>query len=91
MRRQYMFDEDRTSVLDYACGTGQISRELAPYARRIVGVDISQGMIDQFNKRLYEQGVPPEEMSAVRAQLRGVEGELEGERFDVVVVSILTK
>lgn len=35
--------EDR--VLDVACGTGLVSFVLAPYAREVVGIDISPGML----------------------------------------------
>ena len=53
----------------------------------IVGVDISQGMVDQFNRRVYNQGISSEEMHAVRAELKGESGELGDEKFDVIVVS----
>jgi len=67
--------------------TGLISRELAPYARSILGVDISQAMVDQYNLRVFNQGIPPEEMHAVCAELEGKDGEPEGQKFDVIVVS----
>ena len=66
---------------------GLISRELAPYSRSILGVDISQAMVDQYNLRVFNQGIPPEEMRAVCAELEGKEGELGGQKFDVIVVS----
>ena len=37
--------------------------------------------------RLLPPVIPPEEMKAIRAQLKGVEGELDNAKFDVVVVS----
>ncbi|KAG6831248.1 hypothetical protein H0H87_005814, partial [Tephrocybe sp. NHM501043] len=87
MREFYDFNEDITTVLEYACGTGLVSRQLAPYAKRIVGVDISQGMVDQFNLRVGNQGIAPEEMQAVCVELKGEDGELGDEKFDVIVVS----
>lgn len=111
MREKYpsLFDEDRTALLDYACGPGEVlgrddwtfvvetrpylsgmvSRELCSYVKSVVGVDISQGMVDQFNRRVEEQGIPPEEMKAVKAELKGEETELEGAKFDVIIVSAL--
>ncbi|EPQ50567.1 S-adenosyl-L-methionine-dependent methyltransferase [Gloeophyllum trabeum ATCC 11539] len=86
--KKYPFDEERTTVLDYACGTGLISRNLAPHTKSIVGVDISQGMVDQYNLRVSNQGIPPEEMKAVRAELKGDDNELGGAKFDVVVCSM---
>jgi len=85
MRTAYDFDENSTSVMDYACGTGLISRELAPYAKRIIGIDISQGMVDQYNMRVHNQGIAPREMEAICVQLKGVSGELQDEKFDVIV------
>ncbi|KAG6883429.1 hypothetical protein C0993_006246 [Termitomyces sp. T159_Od127] len=85
IREAYNFKEDITTVLEYACGTGLVSRELAPYTKRIVGVDISQGMVDQFNTRVRNQGILPEEMQAFRAELRGEAGELGDEKFDVII------
>ncbi|EDR10828.1 uncharacterized protein LACBIDRAFT_315686 [Laccaria bicolor S238N-H82] len=72
--------------MDFACGPGLISRELAPYAKSIVGVDISPGMVDQYNTRVANQGIPREEMRAVCADLQGTADELDGEKFDLVVV-----
>lgn len=45
-------------------------------------------MVDQYNKRANDQGVAPEEMKAVCTGLKGEEGELDGQKFDVIVVSL---
>ncbi|KAF8626380.1 hypothetical protein AX15_005030 [Amanita polypyramis BW_CC] len=81
----YPFRDDGTDVMDYACGTGLVSRELAPYARRILGVDISAAMVDRYNLRVHNQGIAPEEIHAVCTELEGREGELKGDKFDVIV------
>ncbi|KAH8100334.1 S-adenosyl-L-methionine-dependent methyltransferase [Cristinia sonorae] len=88
MRETYpaLFDEDKTEMLDYGCGPGLTSRELSPYVKTIVGVDISQAMIDLFNLRVANQGIPPEEMRAVKIELKGEEGELDGAKFDLIIV-----
>ncbi|KAJ6606223.1 S-adenosyl-L-methionine-dependent methyltransferase [Mycena vulgaris] len=44
--------------MDYACGTGIVSRRLAPHCKTLLGVDISQGMVDQFNKGVESDGSP---------------------------------
>lgn len=44
-----LWTPSRTRVLDFACGTGLLSKNLAPYAKEIVGVDISQDMVGYFN------------------------------------------
>ncbi|EIN07939.1 S-adenosyl-L-methionine-dependent methyltransferase [Punctularia strigosozonata HHB-11173 SS5] len=81
----YPFDEEKTTLMDFACGTGGLSRELAPHVKSIVGVDISQSMVDEFNRRVSNQGIPPEEMKAVCTDLQAAEGALDGQKFDVVV------
>lgn len=65
---------------------GLISRELCPYVKSIVGVDISRGMVDQFNLRAFNQGIPPEEMKAVCFDLKREAHELCGTKFNVIVV-----
>ncbi|KAG0706468.1 S-adenosyl-L-methionine-dependent methyltransferase [Suillus ampliporus] len=85
MINAYPFKEDSTSVLDYACGTGLISRELASHAKCIVGVDISQSMVDQYNQSVANQGIPLEEMKAVCCDLTAAPNQLDGMKFDVVV------
>lgn len=44
-------------------------------------------MVDQYNLRVFNQGIPPEEMRAVCTELEGKDGELEGQKFDIIVVS----
>lgn len=65
---------------------GLLSREIAPNAKQIVGIDISQGMVDQYNRRVANQGISPDEMKAICVDLKGVDGELDNRKFDVVVV-----
>ncbi|ADE10820.1 tetratricopeptide repeat protein [Sideroxydans lithotrophicus] len=44
------------SALDLGCGTGLIGEVLKPYARELVGVDLSQAMLDRAAaKRIYRQ------------------------------------
>ena len=46
----------RFDVLDAGCGTGLCGPMLAPYARRLVGVDLSTGMLTQARaKNVYDQ------------------------------------
>lgn len=80
-----LFDEEKTEVMDFACGTGMISRALCPSVKSILGVDISDRMVEQYNVRASNQGLLPEEMKAVCQDLRGTDEELGGARFDVIV------
>ncbi|KAG9089829.1 hypothetical protein FRC06_001368 [Ceratobasidium sp. 370] len=83
------FDEDKTVVMDYACGTGLLSQALAPHTRTLIGVDISPKSVDYYNERVANQGISGDEMRAVCVELkeRGAEGPdaLDGIEFDVVV------
>ncbi|TFK31989.1 S-adenosyl-L-methionine-dependent methyltransferase [Crucibulum laeve] len=85
LRDAYPFDKSSTTVMEFACGTGLVSKGLFPYVRSILGVDISQGMIDQYNKRVDAEGVPADSFHAIRAELKGEDGELDGKKFDVII------
>lgn len=43
-------------------------------------------MVERYNQRVADQGIPPEEMRAVCVDLHQDNSELEGTRFDVIVV-----
>lgn len=48
-------------VLDAGCGTGLCGAMIAPYARRLVGVDLSERMLDQARERnVYDELVKGE-------------------------------
>ncbi len=56
-------------VLDVGCGTGLCGPLLAPYARRLVGVDLSAGMLDLARaKGLYHELVQQELTAYLRQQ-----------------------
>ena len=63
-----------------------MSRLLAPHAKEIVGVDVSQGMVDEFNKHVEEEGISPKAVHAIRAELKGEKDELDGKKFDIIMV-----
>ena len=71
-------------------GTGSVSRELCQYVKRVVGVDVSQGAVDRYNADAANQGLEPDEMRAVCAELTGdvpsIPSELSELKFDVIVV-----
>ncbi|RYP06727.1 hypothetical protein DL764_002979 [Monosporascus ibericus] len=56
-------------LLDYACGTGMMSRALAPYVTRCVGIDLSENMVAEYNASARNQGLAPDEMHAVVGDL----------------------
>ncbi|KAK4239024.1 methyltransferase domain-containing protein [Achaetomium macrosporum] len=56
-------------VLDYACGAGIVSMALAPFASVLRGIDISGGMVEQYNDTARHLGLSPEQMRGVRGNL----------------------
>ncbi|KAI1164904.1 S-adenosyl-L-methionine-dependent methyltransferase [Nemania serpens] len=56
-------------LLDYACGTGMMSRALAPYTTHCIGMDISEEMVATYNDGAENQGLSPDEMHAVLGDL----------------------
>ncbi|KAK0723707.1 S-adenosyl-L-methionine-dependent methyltransferase [Apiosordaria backusii] len=56
-------------LLDYACGTGLVSRALAPYTTQCVGIDLSENMVATYNARAANQGLTPQEMLAHQGNL----------------------
>jgi predicted TPR repeat methyltransferase len=64
-------------VLDAGCGTGLCGPLMAPYARRLVGVDLSANMLAQARERnVYDELVKGE----LTAYLRGA-----AEAFDIII------
>jgi len=63
-----------------------VSKQIIPYAKSILGVDISQGMVDLYNETGQKEGF--QGMRAVRADLKGEEGELDGQKFDVIICNM---
>lgn len=44
-----LVEDGDCSVLDFGCGIGLLSRELAPFCSRIVGVDVSAEAVRAYN------------------------------------------
>ncbi|UNI18567.1 hypothetical protein JDV02_004827 [Purpureocillium takamizusanense] len=58
-----------TKMLDYACGSGVVSRALASHVSVVRGIDISSAMVTQYNTLAEKAGFPPETMRAVHGDL----------------------
>lgn len=50
----HLWGRKQPRVLDFACGTGLVSKNLSPYAKKIIGVDISSDMILHYNAKKME-------------------------------------
>lgn len=67
-------------ALDFGCGTGLVTLQLAPALRSITGVDSSSGMIDRLDKKIRQSGY-----SNVRAELCDVDkGNLPSGRYHLI-------
>ena len=67
-------------VLDVGCGTGLCGPLLAPYARKLVGMDLSGGMLNHAaEKRVYDD--------LVQAELTEYLQQLPRESYDVIVTA----
>ncbi|KAF2280352.1 S-adenosyl-L-methionine-dependent methyltransferase [Westerdykella ornata] len=81
-------------LIDYACGTGAITKALGPYVNSVKGIDISEQMVERYNAAARNSGLAPEQASAVVGNLcleQGVPEELLGEEwnnFDVAAISL---
>jgi predicted TPR repeat methyltransferase len=77
LRRSDVAPSESLDFLDAGCGTGLCGALVAPYARRLVGVDLSEGMLAQAReRRVYDELVKGE----LTAYLAGC-----AETFDVIV------
>ncbi|ELY54293.1 class I SAM-dependent methyltransferase [Natronolimnohabitans innermongolicus] len=45
------------TVLDVACGTGRLTRHVAPEAKSVVGVDVSTGMLERAQRYATREGI----------------------------------
>ena len=66
------------SILDLGCGTGLVSFELLDISTKILGIDTSSKMVEEFNKKTSS--------SAIQAKNRSME-EID-EKFDLIVSSM---
>ncbi|KAK1236419.1 hypothetical protein PQX77_000359 [Marasmius sp. AFHP31] len=84
------FDKNTSEVMDFGCGNGFNASLLVPHAKTILGVDVSSGMVDEFNKNVKKWGLGEDgNISAIHADL--TEGGLDGRKFDIIFVRSLCR
>ena len=66
-----------------------LAAQLAPVAKETIGVDIGQGMIDFFNEKAEKLGLASGKMRGYCQELKLDGEELDGRRFDLVIVGII--
>lgn len=45
------------TVLDFGCGTGMITQQIARNTKKVYGVDVSQGMLKRAQQNLKDQNI----------------------------------
>lgn len=80
-------------LLDYACGTGAITKALGPYVNTIRGIDISENMVQKYNETARSSGLSEEQAHAVVGDLCGetVPSDLTGPEwynFDIALIGL---
>ncbi|KAF4957858.1 hypothetical protein FSARC_11154 [Fusarium sarcochroum] len=81
--------ENKRSMLDYACGNGLVSYALLPWFSKVRGIDISYAVVCNYNKMANEQGIPSEVIHAIQGDIRLPGPEISSadfSEFDVVVI-----
>ncbi|MGR5133787.1 class I SAM-dependent DNA methyltransferase [Vibrio alfacsensis] len=81
---QQLTQLDGIKVLDFGCGTGQLSQLLSPFVKDIVALDASEAMIEELDKKELSNVEP-----VVDALSRGLAAQHPAFRgqFDLVVAS----
>lgn len=83
----FTFDKEKTTVLDFACGNGNVSFNMAGSCKSIVGVDISTKMIELYNEMAQKEGLS-DKISGLRVDITSDACPLGDQLFDVIVCSL---
>ncbi len=68
-------------VLDFACGTGEISLDIAPHVQKVLGIDKSKKMIALANKKVRERQID----NASFSQIDAFDQRLESNSFSAIL------
>ncbi len=74
---------ERGRLLDIGCGTGAEAVALARRGHQVVGIDVSEGMLDLARRRRDEKGVDPKRCRLETMRAGEVGSMADGARFDV--------
>ncbi|KAG8940076.1 hypothetical protein FRC03_005796, partial [Tulasnella sp. 419] len=85
---QVKLDPETTSVMDFACGTGLVSINLVPYVNEVIGVDISDAMVEKYNEKASMDELSAKKMKAVLLDISKDKEKLGGKKFDVIICAL---
>ncbi|OCL96736.1 class I SAM-dependent methyltransferase [Arcobacter porcinus] len=72
------------NILEYGCGTGLVSFALKNNSNKILGLDNSDGMVEEFNNKAKEQN-----LSNIKALKHNIETDaLDENSFDLIITSM---
>jgi len=74
----YLRQEALTRVLDIGCGTGTFALEISQIGVQVLGVDLSDEMIEISKKKAQERGIDASFTRADMRDLSEIQGEFEG-------------
>ncbi|MDR2246493.1 MAG: class I SAM-dependent methyltransferase [Treponema sp.] len=66
-------------ILDVGCGTGELTKKLVPYSSEIIGIDVSENMINEAGKRNNDRKINYIKVSAEK-YLEDID-----RKFDVII------
>lgn len=76
-------NKDSSSALEFASGTGLVAKDILPYVKDLVGIDISAALVERCNQRFKEEGAG-EGSYAIAANIERDDGVLADRKFDLV-------
>lgn len=71
-------------ILDYGCGTGLVAFSLVDDSNEVLGLDNSDGMVDEFNKKVKDRSL----LNIKAKQHNILKEDLPKNRFDLIVCSM---
>jgi 2-polyprenyl-3-methyl-5-hydroxy-6-metoxy-1,4-benzoquinol methylase len=71
--------ENCNCILDVGCGTGELTKKLTPFSKEIIGIDVSENMINEAKKRNYD-----EKINYIKISVEKYLTETE-KQFDVII------